>query len=265
MRRRVRRRRGQPRSAVRSLVASESIKRATRSLLVAVTLFTLAACESGNRYATEPATPSAKPAISPADAEAQLQRIVLRAADIGGEYTRDVPRVQTNEQAAKARPDTAAALRQYEAWGQILAYNVQYGAPPGRDLVSSTKFARVMNTATLFEDADGASTALIAIRALPETLVENFLLNEAAGTKVSETQVTKGIGFPSAGDESFAWRVSGKATFADGFTTTFIADTVFVRAGSVTGAVTVVSLGQAPDRAGLERLVDRFIERARAP
>jgi hypothetical protein len=72
------------------------------------------------------------------------------------------------------------------------------------------------------------------------------------------------MAFPSKGDESFAWRISGKATFEGGTTLNFIADTVFVRAGNISGSVTAVALGSPPDRAELERLVDRFVEKARA-
>lgn len=220
----------------------------------------LTGCDDGNRNAID-----ASPApVTAATAEARLRRIVLEASDAGAGYKQDAGHVQSNEQAARARPDTAAAMRQYETWGQVLAYNVQFSAPDIREAVFSSKLARVMNTATIFHDADGASAALIYVHALPPGLLEAVLTNEGAGTRISDTQVTKDIAFSEKGDESFAWRVSGKATFADGFSITFIADTVFVRAGAVNGSITGVTLGDAPDRAALERLVDRFIEKARA-
>jgi hypothetical protein len=74
----------------------------------------------------------------------------------------------------------------------------------------------------------------------------------------------KDIDFPAKGDESFAWRLSGKAVFADGFTINFVADAVYVRVGRVTGNVTAVALGQAPDRAALVALIDKFIARVKA-
>ena len=223
----------------------------------------LAGCDDGNRNAMS-ASSAPGTAASAADAEARLRRIVLEPSDAGAGYTLDFARVQTNEQAARARPDTAAAMRQHETWGQVLAYNAQFSAPSLRDVVFSPKLARVMNTATIFNGADGASAALMYVRALSPGLLEDVLTNEGAGTRITGTQVTKDIAFAAKGDESFAWRVSGKATFADGFSINFIADTVFVRAGAVTGSVTGVALGDAPDRAELERLVDRFIEKARA-
>lgn len=223
----------------------------------------LTACDNGNRNAIDASTATVT-AISAADAEARLRRIVLAPADAGAGYTLDLARVQTNEQAARARPDTAAAMRQHETWGQVLAYNAQFSAASLRDAVFSPKLARVMNTATIFNDADGASAALMYVRALAPNLIGDVLTNEGEGTQITDTQVTKDITFAAKGDESFAWRISGKATFADGFSINFIADTLFVRAGAVTGSVTGVALGDAPDRAELERLVDRFIEKARA-
>jgi hypothetical protein len=230
-----------------------------RILLLACAAILLAACGSGAGT-----TPAASRTLSASAAEARLAKIVLTAADAGPGFTQEVARAQTNEDAANARPDTEAARRQYADWGQILAYNVQFGAPPGADLVFNGKTARVMNTATLFHTNDGASAALAYVRGLAPALIANFLVNEGAGTKISETQVVKGIEFPAAGDESFAWRISGKATFESGFTVNFVADTVFLRAGNLTGNVTAVALGQPPDRATLTALVDTFVQHAKA-
>ncbi len=235
-------------------------RQALPALGTLLAIASLAACDDGNRNAI-----GASPApVTAADAEARLRSIVLEASAAGAGYTQAVEHIQSNEQAARARPDTAAAMRQYETWGQVLAYNVQLSAPDIREVVFSPKLARVMNTATIFNDAAGASAALIYVRALPPDLLEAVLTNEGAGTRITDTQVTKDIAFTAKGDESFAWRVSGKATFADGFSINFIADTVFVRAGAVNGSITGVALGDAPDRAALERLVDRFIKKARA-
>ncbi len=226
--------------------------------LLAIALLT--ACDDGNRNAIgAPVVP-----VTVTDAEARLRRIVLEASDLGTGYTLDIGRAQSNEHAARARPDTAAAMRQYETWGQVLAYNVQFSAPDLRALVFSSKLARIMNTATIFVDGGGASSALMYVRALPSDLLEDVLTNEGAGTRISDTQVTKDIAFAAKGDESFAWRVSGKATFADGSSINFIADTIFVRTGAVNGSITGVALGAPPDHAELGRLVDRFIEKARA-
>lgn len=199
-----------------------------------------------------------------ADAETLLRSMVLAADDIGPGYSEAVSRFQTNEDAAKARPDSDAARRQYAGWGQVLTYNVQFSAPSTAELIFDSKIARVMNTVTLFDATGGAAQSLEAIRALPDVLVANFLANDAAGAKVTETQLTRDIEFAARGDESFAWRVSGEITFNTGLTTTFIADSVFLRVGRVTGNVTAVSLGQVPDRATLEALTDRLIERMRA-
>ncbi len=228
----------------------------TRWVGALLAIAALAACGSGS-YTNAPG------ALSPDQAEARLRSIVLDASDAGAGYTLDVSRVQTNEQAARARPDTAAAKEQHEAWGQALAYNVQFSAADIGAIVFSPRLARVMNTATIFTGADGASAALGYVRALSPDLLADALTNEGEGTRISDTQVAKDIAFAAKGDESFAWRVSGKATFADGFNISFIADTVFVRAGAVTGSITGVALGDAPDHAELERLVDRFIEKAR--
>lgn len=203
--------------------------------------------------------------ISAEDAKARLVRIVLTPDDVGGGFTQDVARVQTNQQAADARPDTENALRQFGDWGQVLAYNVQYGATADAELVYTGKIARVMNTATLFRTSDGASAALAFERGLSSTVIANVLVNESAGTKISDTQVMKDIAFPAKGDESFAWRLSGKATFEDGFVSAFVADAVFVREGNVTGSVIAVGLGDRPDAKQFEALIDRFVERARAP
>ena len=231
--------------------------------ITAAVLLTATGCDNGNRNATVASSARAD-SISISDAERRAREVILESEDIGPEYALDAERVQTNEQSARARPDTAAAIRQYEAWGQVLALNAQFSAPTLRGVAYSPQFARVMHTATIFHDADGASTALLYVRGLSPALLSDILTNEGAGTQISDTQVTKDIAFPAQGDESFAWRVSGKATFQSRENITFIADTVFVRAGNVNAAITAVSLGDAPDRTELERLVHRFVEKARA-
>lgn len=170
----------------------------------------------------------------------------------------------TNDDLAQSRPDSENARAQYTDWGQVLEYNVQYSAPVDSDLVFNGKIARVMNTATLFAAPDGAAAALAYTRGLPPSTVANFLVNDGAGVKITDTQVVKDIAFPAKGDESFAWRLTGKATFADGLTVTFVADAVFVRAGRINGNVTAVAFGQAPKRDDLVALVDTFVERAKA-
>lgn len=202
--------------------------------------------------------------ISTESAKARLMRIVLTPDDLSSGFTQDVARVQTNEQAADARADTDNALRQFADWGQVLAYNVQYAAPADAQLVYTGEIARVMNTATLFQTADGASAALTFERGLSNTVIANVLVNEASGTKISGTQVMKDIAFPAKGDESFAWRLSGKATFEDGFVSAFVADAVFVREGNVIGSIIAVGLGERPDAKQFEALIDRFVEHARA-
>ncbi len=189
---------------------------------------------------------------------------MLQLADAGPTFAQDAAAAQTNDELADARPDTESARKQYAGWGQALQYNVQYSAPAAPDLVFSGKIARVMNTATLFQSSEGAAAALAYTRDLAAATVANFLVNEAAGTKITDTQVVKDIAFPAKGDESFAWRLTGKATFADGFTVTFVADAVFVRAGRVNGNVTAVAYGQAPKRDDLIALADTFVERAMA-
>lgn len=201
------------------------------------------------------------PAIAVSDPEAVLRRVVLQPDDVGEGLPQAAARVQTNEEAAVSRPDSGAAREQYGAWGQVLAYNVQFAAPVDPALVFTSKTARLMNTATLYKHNDGAAGALAFLRGLDQTLVENFLTNDGAGTIISETQLMKDLDIAAKGDESFAWRVSGKATFEDGFTITFVADSVFLRVENVTGNVTAVSLGGAPDRAQLESYIDAFVAR----
>lgn len=201
--------------------------------------------------------------ISDREAEARLRRAVLTAADVGGGYTQAIARTRTNDEAARARPDSDQARAQYDTWGQVLAYDVEFDPPAGSALSFSPQAARVLNSATLYRSAKGAGAALAYTRGLPSSLVADVLVNEGAGTKITDTQVTPLAGVPPAGDESFAWRVSGKATFEDGLTMTFIADSVYIRQGAVTGNVTSVALGQTPDRASLLGWVRMFVERAK--
>ncbi|MDP9235868.1 MAG: hypothetical protein M3P30_00465 [Chloroflexota bacterium] len=225
------------------------------TLLFAAVLL-IAACGAGSSAST------VAPPISSGEAEDQLKAIVLTAGDVGEGFTQDVERVQTNDNAAAARPDTDNARRQYADWGQVLSYNVQYGATSETGLVYTGSVARIMNTATLYQTPEGAGSALAFERSLSPSVIANILVNDGPGTRISETQVVKDITFPARGDESFAWRLSGKATFENGLVTTFVADAVFVRKGRVTGAVIAVALGEQPDRAKLSALVDRFIEHA---
>lgn len=227
-------------------------------LLTASSIATACGGGASRGARTTPAT------ISAADAEARLKQIVLLPADAGADFMQNQARAQTDDDLARARPDTESARKQYTDWGQVLQYNVQYSAPVAPDLVFSGKIARVMNTASLFQTPEGAGAALAYVRELAAPTVANFLVNDAEGTKVSDTQVVKDTSFPAKGDESFAWRLSGKATFTNGFTVTFIADAVFVRTGRVSGNVTAVAFGQAPKRDDVIALVDTFVERAKA-
>ena len=208
--------------------------------------------------------PARAATISTADAQATLKDLALTAEDIGHGFTQDVARVQTNDDEASARADTAAARQQYAEWGQVLAYNVQFAAPQDAALTYTGAPARIMHTTTLYDTADGAGAALAFTRTLSPSVLANVLVNDAAGTRISDTQVVKDIEFPAKGDESFAWRATGKATFPNGRVATVVADAVFVREGNVTATVTAVALGERPDRAQLVALVDRFVARAQA-
>lgn len=219
------------------------------------------ACSGGDDASP---TPTAEPTLSADAAEAALEALSLKAADIGDDYTQEVARVQTNEEVALARPDTDNARVQLAEWGQVLTYNVQYAAPPTADLIFNAKTARMMNTVTLFRTPEGAAAALVFLRDLPPETIETLLDEDDGETQLSDTIVTKDIEFTAKGDESFAWRVSGKATLPDGFVVNYVADVVFVRSGSTTGNVITVALGQPPDRAELEGLVDLFLTRAAA-
>ena len=219
------------------------------------------ACSALFIVALTPACGSGGARLTEKQAEQRLQSIVLTAPDIGDGYGQDVARFISDEDAATARPDSEAARRQYAEWGQVLAYNVQYAAPATATVFSGDT-ARVMNTATIFNAERGANDAFAYVRSLPDTVVANFLVNDASGTRITDVQATKDIEFTEKGDDSFAWRLSGKATFASGDTVTFVADSVFVRTGRVIGNVTSVALGNAPERAQLEQLVDTFVAHA---
>jgi hypothetical protein len=248
-------------SVVTAVVRRGTARCAPAVLLLAGAAF--AGCSDGNRNASDAgSTPG--PSIAVADAEALLTRVVLQPRDAGEGEWESSARVQTNEQLAEARADTDFARRQYAAWGQVLSYHVQYDATGARRLVNTGRFTRVSNTATLFQDTQGAATQLIYVRAQSEERLANAVTNDGPGTRIADARVTKDLPFPAKADESFAWRISGKATFEGGATLTFISDTVFVRVGNISGSVTAVALGSAPDRAELERLVDRFIAKARA-
>jgi hypothetical protein len=224
-------------------------------VLLAAALIT--GCDGGNGAVSEGSA-----SISLAGAESILRSVALAAADIGPAYAADVERTQTNEQSARARPDAEAALRQFEEWRQLLAFNAQYSPPTLTDVLYTPQFARVLHSVTLFDSAFGAASALAYLRSLSADLLADVLTDEGAGTQIIDTQVMKDIAFPPKGDESFAWRVRGTAHFSDQLTINFVADTVFVRSGNINASVTAVALGRAPDRGELVRLVDRFVEKA---
>lgn len=196
------------------------------------------------------------------DAETTLRGAVLDVTDVGAGYTLASSSFRSNETLAAARPDANAARAQYAEWGQALTYNVQYESTNATSF--SSDFARVLSTATLFDAGDGASLWLESVNALPDDAIRDFLINEGEGTRIDDTQVAKDLPFAAKGDESFAWRLSGKATFDTGSTQTFVADAVYVRAGRFAGNVVVVSFGAAPDAVKLEALVDRFVQKMRA-
>jgi hypothetical protein len=230
---------------------------------VSLAALAAASCSEGNRNATG-AESMPTSAVSEAEAKERLQQVMLTAPDVGDGYRKEIDRPITNAQAAQARPDTANAERQYEAWGQVLSHNVQFASENLRAVLNTSTHARVIHTATVFNDAGGAETAMVYLRALPVELLEQILTSDGGATQISDTQVTRGLDFPFKGDEIYVLRTSGKAAISGRLTISFIADTVFVRAGNVNGAITAVALGATPDRAALERLVDRFLEKVRA-
>ena len=235
-----------------------ALSNGARLAAAALALTLLGACNSGSNAAQPTAT------LTPKQAEHQLKQAVLQPDDLPAGFKLDVERALSNEVAAQARPDTDQAIRQYTTWGQVLLYNVQYSAPPAPTLVFNAQTARVTNSATLFASPEGATAALDYTRNLAPDTVANFLVNEGAGTKITDTQVVKDLAFPAKGDETFAWRISGKATFANGFAVNFVADAVFMRVGRIDGAVMTTALGAAPERDQLETFVDRFVQRARS-
>ena len=220
-----------------------------------------AACSGGGDDA--PPTPTPRPQLTEAEARPLLQAMILQPADIGSDYTGSGS-FQTNEDAAAARPDADNARQQIRDWQQVLTYRVQYNAPANADLLFNAKTAQVMNTATLYNSSDGASQSLAFLQSLTEDAVAQFLSAGGGDTKLTETKVKKDVEFPAKGDESFLWRVSGKATLASGLTVNYVADAVFVRFGRVTGNVTTIALGQPPDHTELEKLVDLFLSRTQA-
>lgn len=239
------------------------LRRAATIALLVLPLAVLAvACGGGD---DDPApTPTAEPTLSAAAAETAIEAILLKGSDLGDDYTQDAESCQSNEDAALARPDTDNARTQFEEWGQVLACNAQFAAPPSADLIINAKTARMMNTVTLFRTPEGATEALTFLRDLPPEIVETLLDEGDGATQLSDTVVTKDIEFTPRGDELFAWRVAGKATLPDGLLINYVADVVHVRSGSTTGSIITVALGQPPDRAELEGLVDLFLTRAAA-
>lgn len=223
----------------------------------------LAACGGGGDRA--PATATTVPTPDAAAAQRTLAAMMLAKSDIGDDYAEAVGRASTNDEAAAARPDREQAAAQFRAWGRVLGYETEFNAPPSADLLFNNKTARVMNSATLFTSPEGASSSLAFIRDLPPDAIAAFISQPGgAGGTLSDTTVQKDIAFGAAGDESFAWRIAGKAAFASGLTVNYVADAVFLRAGDVAGSVITVALGQPPDRAQLESLVAAFVKKARA-
>lgn len=230
------------------------------ALMIAVSTFTLAAC-GGDGGDDTPPTATPRAAMTQDEARAFISRASLAGADIGADYTQAVDRCQTNDEAAAARPDTENARTQFEKWGQVFTCNVRWDAPPNADLLFNAKTAQMMNSVTVFESPEGAAASLEFFRSLPENVVADFITGGDGGTALSDTRVQKDIEFVPKGDESFAWRVSGKATLEGGFVVNYVADVVFLRSGEVNGNVTTVALRQAPDRTELEGLVDTFLAR----
>ena len=207
----------------------------------------------------------AEPTVSPDDARVMLQSVAMKPEDLPDDYVQDINRFQTNEQAAEARPDTDVASQQFSDWGQVLSYNVQYAAPPTIELVTNGKTARVMHTATVFQTPDGATQSLEFIRGLSEDTVQQVIeAGSGEGSTISDVKVTKDIEFVPKGDESFAFRAAGVASFADGVVVNFTADALVMRVGRMSTQIITVALGQPPIREELEEHADTFVARAQA-
>lgn len=233
------------------------------ALMIALMSLAFAAC-GGDGGDDTPPTPTPRAAMTQEEARAFIGAASLTGADIGADYTQAVDRCQTNDEAAAARPDTENAKTQFQEWGQVITCNVRWDAPPDADLVFNAKTAQMMNSVTVFESPEGAAASLEFFRALPEDIVADFIAGGDGATTLSDTRVQKDIEFVAKGDESFAWRVSGKATLPGGFVVNYVADVVFVRTGEINGNVTTIALGQAPNRTELEGLVDTFLARVAA-
>jgi hypothetical protein len=203
-------------------------------------------------------------ATSRGDAERLLRSAALAPADAGGGFSVESTRFIGNEDAAAARPDSENARRQHAGWGRVLALETQLAGPAAADSLYSGRVVRVVQTSTLYETADGASAALSYTRDLRSSIVEGFLTNDGAGTKLDDVQLTRDLVPPDAGDESFAWRISGVATFETGQTVSIIADAAFIRAGRMTTTVMAVALASEPRAGALDALAVRAAEKMRA-
>ena len=238
---------------------------ATRSLLLClgVTLVFSAACS----HSDDASAPTEPPAISTAEAEAKLRRIVLTAGDIAPDYTQDSEELRDNAEAAALRPDADLARRQYEDWGQVLSLDIQFAAPATNELLFAGRTARVSNSASVFGSTEGAADAMTYLRGLPPETVAAYVERSSSGspTKLSQTRVRRDAEpAATAADESFILRTTGTATLATGLEMNYVADTVFVRVGNTNGAITAIALNQPPNRDELQRLVGAFVFKARA-
>ena len=229
------------------------------ALFALVPLVVLAGCGGDGNGNDDAAT------VTPDEARAFLQSVIISPDDIPDDYTQDANRFQTNDEAAEARPDTEIARQQFRDWGQVLAYNVQYAAPPNIELITNGKTARVMHTATVFQTPEGAAQSLEFFRGLSEETLQDVINSDSGeGTVISDAKVTKDIEFTPKGDESTAFRVAGVATLENGLVVNFVADALAMRVDNVTTTIVTVALGQPPIRSELEQFADTFVERVRS-
>ena len=200
--------------------------------------------------------------MSREDMEALLTKMTVTTDDLpSGLDLQGEPQFQDNEEAAKDDPEgPTAALARFESEGRLLSYNASYFTTDPIGAFTSGGIALITVSLTLFEDAEGAASAMDYARGLAENPVPG------AGFLRGVTKIeSKPLSLASVGDESQAFEYKGTLRPEEvQIDVDFTAHMALFRRDKVVAMVVVATIGGATPGQEVEDIATTLDDRISA-